>query len=386
MPTALPGSKTPHRPATSHAPKVGLHKASGKARIKVGGRSFYLRAAFGTAEADGERDRIYALWLSNGRAWPPRQQPSSGLLVAELCVAYRQAMKQELSEITIANTLDRLIDILNEVSAAVPVQDFSLQHIRQIRERLLNPIVPGRRANCPRTINQRIIRIRTIFRWGVAEGLVPAAVLGTLKAVRPLRRGNLAPNPSSVTSVADSDVEQTLPKLSSVVADMVRLQRLTGMRPGEVCGITWGEIRRCEHHWIYRPAHHKTAHINEIREIALGPLAIEVLQRYTHRPRSKAIFSPHEVCRATGGRVRASAELEQYTVSAYRRAIARACVRAQTQIWSPNQLRHTFATQTTERLGVEAASAAMGHKRLKTTEVYLDRNRTLALQVAKQLG
>jgi integrase len=42
--------------------------------------------------------------------------------------------------------------------------------------------------------------------------------------------------------VDDATVEATLPHLGPVVRDMVQLQRLTGMRPGEVCGTTWAEI------------------------------------------------------------------------------------------------------------------------------------------------
>jgi len=38
-----------------------------------------------------------------------------------------------------------------------------------------------------------------------------------------------------VAPVADQVVQATLPYLPEVVADMVRLQRLTGCRPAEVC-------------------------------------------------------------------------------------------------------------------------------------------------------
>jgi hypothetical protein len=47
----------------------------------------------------------------------------------------------------------------------------------------------------------------------------------------------MAPELPPVRPVDDEVVEATLPYLPEIVADMVRLQRLTGARPGEVCGL-----------------------------------------------------------------------------------------------------------------------------------------------------
>ncbi len=44
--------------------------------------------------------------------------------------------------------------------------------------------------------------------------------------------------------VDDSIIEATLPHLQPVVADMVRLQRLTGARPGEICSIRPADVNR----------------------------------------------------------------------------------------------------------------------------------------------
>jgi integrase len=45
-----------------------------------------------------------------------------------------------------------------------------------------------------------------------------------------------------VGRVADATGDATLPALGNVAADMVRLQRLTGMRPGEVCAMTVRQV------------------------------------------------------------------------------------------------------------------------------------------------
>ncbi len=74
-----------------------------------------------------------------------------------------------------------------------------------------------------------------------------------------------------VLPVDDATVEATLPFLSTVVADMIRFQRLTGCRPGEVCGIRPMDVDRSGEVWVYRPASHKTEHHGKERFIFIGP-------------------------------------------------------------------------------------------------------------------
>ncbi|MDB5311802.1 MAG: site-specific tyrosine recombinase XerD, partial [Gemmataceae bacterium] len=90
---------------------------------------------------------------------------------------------------------------------------------------------------------------------------------------------------------------------------------------------------------------------------------------------------------------------EKYTVSSYGQAIARAVERANRPLieaavelelhvphWHPNQLRHAHATEVRARFGLEAAQVALGHERADVTQVYAERNRTLAQKVAAEMG
>jgi len=54
--------------------------------------------------------------------------------------------------------------------------------------------------------------------------------------------------------------------------------------------------------------------------------------------------------------------------------------------WSPNQLRHTAATEIRQRFGLEAAQAALGHRAADVTQIYAERDFGLAASVAKQIG
>lgn len=66
-------------------------------------------------------------------------------------------------------------------------------------------------------------------------------------------------------------VTATLPFLTPHLQCLVELQRLTGMRPGEVCQLRLSEVNRTNEVWVYRPTQHKTAHHGKTRTIHFGP-------------------------------------------------------------------------------------------------------------------
>jgi integrase len=113
---------------------------------------------------------------------------------------------------------------------------------------------------------------------GVENELVPPQVLHGLQAVAALRKGRTtAPESKPVKPVPDEHVDPILPLVARQVAAMIRLQRLAGMRPGEVVIMRPGDVDRSGTVWIYRPGKHKTDYRGHEREIYLGPQAQEVL-------------------------------------------------------------------------------------------------------------
>jgi integrase len=92
--------------------------------------------------------------------------------------------------------------------------------------------------------------------------------------------------------VADDVVDATLPHLPVVIADMVRVQRLLGCRPGEVCMMRPSDIDRSAEVWEYRPASHKTEHHGRHRVIFIGPKAQEILLQYLLRDADAYCFAP----------------------------------------------------------------------------------------------
>ena len=86
----------------------------------------------------------------------------------------------------------------------------------------------------------------------------------------------------------------------------------------------------------------------------------------------------------------------RYDSASYRRAIKRGINTANKQRlkdglellpnWSPNQLRHLRAGELEETLGIEMASAVLGHSKVETTAIYARRKQQLAIKAARMTG
>jgi integrase len=56
------------------------------------------------------------------------------------------------------------------------------------------------------------------------------------------------------------------------------------------------------------------------------------------------------------------------------------------QRWHPHQLRHTAATELRKEFGLEAAQVVLGHKTLRVTEIYAQKNLAAAQRIMQQIG
>jgi integrase len=238
--------------------------------------------------------------------------------------------------------------------------------------------------------------------------MVPASVYHGLQAVEGLRKGrSQARETKPVRPVADDHVRAVLPFLLPPVRAMVEVQRLAGMRPGEVvimrpCDIERGGGKT----WVYRPKIHKTEHHDISRVVFLGPRAQEMLRPFLEgRDPEAYLFSPREgmemfrqeLRRLRKTRVQPSQRDRRlprprkrpgvrYTVESYDRAIAKACNRAGVPRWTPNQLRHTKATEIRREAGLDAARAVLGHRSPTITETYAEIDGNKAAEIMARLG
>jgi integrase len=385
---------------STRIPTYRLHRQSGQAIVTLsdghGNRRDVLLGKFGSAESRAEYARVIGEWEASGRrARPPAT--ANSLSVAELCLSYldhaathyRDANGAPTSELTeIRLSIRHVRTVYGHTRAA----EFGPLALKSVRAKMVESGLSRG------VVNQRIGRIKRAFKWAVSEQLVVPTVLTALQAVVGLQAGRTtAREPEPVKPVPEGDVDAVIPFLTRQVKGMVQLQRLTGMRPGEVVRMTAAEIDMTGPVWVYRPERHKTAWRGKERAVALGPRAQAIIREFLGSDASLPLFSPrHAVAEWRAKTIRPltsrrkrrhrSRATSQYSVITYQKAIERACIRASIPHWSPNQLRHLHATMVRKQFGLEAAQVALGHAHASITEVYAERDLSLATKIAAEVG
>ena len=393
-------------------PKYRKHRPSGQAVVTLNGKDFYL-GPYGTKASRAEYDRLIAMWLANGRRLPADE---NDLTIVEMLAAFRRhAVKHYRKNGRPTRSLGNIDDAVRPLMLFYGrelVQDFGPLELQTIQALMVTGYNGAKgepvRGLSRTTVNARIGKIKMVFRWAVSREMAPPSLAHALDTVRGLQRGRTdAREREPVKPVDDAIVNATLEHLSPVVADMVRFQRLTGCRPGEVRIIRPGDVDRSADVWIYRPASHKMEHHDRERIIFIGPKAQEILRPYLLRAGAENCFSPAQSerkrlannhrrrvtplsCGNRPGTHRAKKPRRspggQYGKDAYNRAIARACKVAGVDPWSPNRLRHTAATQVRHKYGLEAAQVVLGHATANVTQIYAERDLQLAARIMREVG
>ncbi|MFC1757170.1 tyrosine-type recombinase/integrase, partial [Planctomycetota bacterium] len=259
--------------------------------------------------------------------------------------------------------------------------DFGPKKLKTVRQLFVDQ---GLARNTCNKYTNRIVRF---FKWACSEELVPPHLHHGLASVRHLQRGRSeARETDAVKPVEDAVIDATCDQLGPIVADMVRLQRLTGMRPIEVCTVKPVDIDRSSEIWLFQPEVNKNEHHGKSRIVPIGPRGQELLSPYLLRDAQSYCFRPDESNEQHYRKRRLSrtsrTELQDrrvttpkrkpgdgYETAAYRRAIERAAKRAGVEHWTPNQLRHTAGTEIRKVFGLEAAQVTLGHSSANVTQV-----------------
>ena len=389
-------------------PKYCLHKATGQARVFIEGRGIYL-GKHGSPESHAKYNRLVAEYITGGSVRAPNGAPQA-YTVGELVRDFLEdaSAKFVVPEGRKSGTLGNLRVALRPLVLLfldVPAVEFGPLSLETYRRELV------RSGNARKTINSKVGMVRRAFKWGVQRELVPASVLVGLQALESLRRGRGGvPESAGRKPVAIEHVEAAIPFMPPMVQVMVKVNLLTGMRPGEVVVLRVCDIDRSEDVWIYRPSLHKNEWRDKPREVPLGPQAQELLLPFI-RPglQNRPLFSPqaseeerqkrrreerrtplwksHERSQEARRKQRAPRVLrEHYSTGSYARAVTRACEQAGVPCWTPGQLRHTAGTRVRREHGLEAASGFLGHSKLETTQHYANTRLESAIQVARQNG
>lgn len=352
---------------TPTTPGYCLHRASGQAIVRLSGRDYYL----GKHDSRESRERygqLVAGWLDGGRS-ALNLDRYVGLTIAELVEAFDCWARERYPDAPNGGQRRNILDALRpvvELHGRTELDRFGPMELRAVRQRMIDG---GKLAR--RTINTRINLIRFVVKWAVGRSLLSPDKHAALVAVEPLRRGQpgLRETPR-VLPVSQAVVDATLPFLSPIVADMVRVQLRTACRPGEVVLLHSADIDRSSDVWLFTPRKHKLEHHDVERVIPIGPHAQEIVA-----PRL-----------APGRWVFPTRTGTPYTTMSYGLAVTRACERAGVQPWSPNRLRHSGLTLYREAAGLEAAQAVAGHSKIETTQIYAERLKQRGIDAARAIG
>jgi integrase len=434
-------------PRPPRIPSYRRH-SSGQARVTLNGTD-YLLGPYNSAESKEAYRRLIAEWLERrGQFQPPQssEQEKEPISVNELILAYwKHAVEYygfEKGDRGDAYCLRDALRVVKHLYGSIPAKGFGPLALKACRSHMLE-------KDWARTyVNAQMDRIRRMFRWAAEEELLPGSVYQNLRAVASLRSGkSKARETQKVKPVPDGMVDATLPLLQPMPRAMVELQRLTGMRPGEVCRLRGMDLEVSGPVWVYRPGSdqgpegdHKTAHHGHERTVLIGPRAQAVLKPCLKTDLTDYLFSPKEAesLRNAARRKNRKSPMtpsqaarkpkvkplrpkgERYRVAAYRLAIYRACDLAfpppaplakrddetwnewrarltagdraelrrwrKANRWHPHQLRHNAATVLRKEYGIEVAKIILGHATLSATQVYAERDLEKAREIVAEIG
>jgi len=385
-------------------PTYRLHKSSGNAVVTVYGSSgrrhdVYL-GRYQSAESKREYARIVAE-LANSPAAAAALLAPADLTVAELIAAYWKHVTAACSAAQ-CNGLSKALKHVRRLYDHSPAHAFGPVALRTVRAEMVGD------GWSRGVVNNRVNAIKAMFRWAASEELLAVGVYDTLRTVAALARGKTtAPDYPPVTSVSDDDVAATLPHCPPAVAAMLKILRLTGCRPGELCILRPIDLDTSGAVWTFKPSAHKTASRGKSRTVYFGPRAQLVLKPFlSDCPADGYVFSPirertrrHAELRKRrksavppsqqAGRAKPQPALmpgERYTPASLGNAVRAAADKAGAPRWFPYQLRHSFASEARRVADLDAARILLGHTTGDQTAVYAEQDHGKAVEVAKRIG
>ncbi len=246
-------------------------------------------------------------------------------------------------------------------------------------------------------VNKLVKFVRSVFNWGMNPNtkalseadMVPPLVSETLgfalSKVPLLQPGEGRANPER-KDVPDEHIEAALKVLPPVIADILRIQLLTAMRPGEVCKMRVGDIKRSREDfamlgrldfsgemWLDELAEHKTAKKIGKKLIFLGAEEQKILRRYL-QGRDSDPATPlfgNKRGRPMSGRV-------------YSNAVKNVIAEHGLPKFVPYLMRHSNVSRNSLAFGQDVARAVVGHTTCAMTQRYDHSDLEKAFEVVKE--
>ena len=399
---------------TMRTPKLCHHKGQQLGYVNYKGKRHYFTGKWPTGvSVPSDIQSQYNHWVLD---MLQREQSNCGDVTIGECLekflAHRKEPKMHKAvtsgdEILVNRQMRQIKNVLVDAFRSLldehPSQ-LTVVHLQNIRVYWTNT-----RKIKVRTMKAYWCFVRTFIVFCISRGLFP----DTLQtAIDVLPRMNTAEYPNLIESgkreaVTIDQVRATLPFLNEMQRVMVQTQMATGMRPMELCGMTWDEIDTKPELWLYEPRQHKMSYKGKTRHVYLSADVQDALTRWQSMrplPDSEYIFTPTESWILGRQKCHPNVPLENWLEAVkhhdrnpfveprhFHQAIKRACKSAGVEHWTPYQCRHFFAqhmmTVVTDLFAaghapgaapLEAVGALLGHSNPQTTNMYTGENTALA--------
>lgn len=273
------------------------------------------------------------------------------------------------------------------------------------------------------TISEYVACVKRMFSWAVSREIYEESACAAMERLEPLRRGQSAAaggkphrDGKRVTPVPAEVLRRFLESAPPMLSAMVRLQLLCAMRPCEVVAVRAKDLRKGPVEgtleYVVTPAVNKLEHENKSRVVAIGRQGAKIVEAWSPRRGDGYLFTPK---RAEEQRLQALRQTRitpiweshtdearsrrrraqgvkpkmfrsHYTVAAYARSITRACQAHNIPVFSPNQVRHSGATNVCAAATLEVAREVLGHADVRTTLRYVQVGRLRAAEAMREIG
>ncbi|MGY8732481.1 MAG: hypothetical protein ACKVK0_10105 [Pirellulales bacterium] len=203
----------------------------------------------GSPESKAKYHAIVGKWmLEQSRGAPDTPNLTSPLTLSELCDMYTAYVKERYPKDSQYNYRCMVLWVTKDYGEH-PAGDLNGSQIDGLQQKMVAEDLTRR------YINDITKMVKRMYKWAYGRSHVPEATYRRLEVVEGIGKGRLgARDNPPIRPVSDDVIEKTVRQLPTLVAAMVRFQRLTGCRPQDVCNLNEAEIDRTEDIWVYRCA------------------------------------------------------------------------------------------------------------------------------------
>lgn len=266
-----------------------------------------------------------------------RRSPDVRLRFKDLAQWYRNLEEVKAKK---SYRRDKLsVKCLSEMFGEMLLKDITPALIEKYRQKRLSETTRHGRPTKPATVNREIACLKTVFNKAIKNGKAERHPAQGLKMLRE--------NNERDRLLSEEEYVRLLAHCQEPIKSIIKLAYLTGMRQGEIMGLTWGQVDLKEGFIKLGPQDTKT---NEARDV---PLNRELIEMFKAMPRG-----------LPGVRV---FDMQEFP----RGAFLSACKRAGIENFTFHDLRHTAINNwRLEGHDYFRIMAASGHKTMSVFKRY----------------